>query len=71
MTDRTMTFKVSDARALADRLFGLATSRLAFEPDPVRRDMKSAARLLWWLLRDFAPGEVITLPIDDTEGDHQ
>jgi hypothetical protein len=63
MADRTLTLRVSDARALADRLFSRGISRLGTNRENERADLRTA-RLLWWLLRDLAVGEVIELPVE-------
>jgi len=64
MADKTMTVRVSDARAVADRLFARGVSRFSSERASERADLRTAARLLWHLLRDLAVGEVIELPVE-------
>ena len=66
MAAKTMTaYRVADARALADRLMSRGCSKSNADPNTVKTDMRTAARMLWWLLRDFAAGEVIEIPAGD------
>jgi len=51
----------TDVESLAGRLYARGTSKLATASAEEKRDLETAARILWLLLDDLAPDHVIEL----------
>jgi hypothetical protein len=65
MADKITTLTVADVRALGDRLFARSQSRLMGDDQKhLKADLRTAARLLWLLVLDRAPTDVIAIPGD-------
>ncbi len=64
--ERTMTLTVADVRALGDRLFARSQSRLLGDSqNHLKGDLRTAARIIWRLVADYAPTETIKIPGED------
>lgn len=63
MSDRTV--RVSDVRALGDRLFARGRSLFGTATKIEKSDLIFAARCLWLLTADYGPDDGITIPTDD------